>query len=159
AQPRVQRTLQDYLPMESVVAVRLAREAATIDEWRANLAAALPQNSATTRKRHVGSISRGVFRDGVAGVAPVGWAEVQNPELQLAIHRYLYLSIEPIMAACVASVLARLTEGIVVPADYLATNTGKVVGYELSEDTRKRLLTNLRRLGFLERASGADKVV
>jgi hypothetical protein len=156
---RSQHTLQDYLPEGSLVAMKMAQDAATIEDWRLRLEAALPQNSATTRKRHVESLTRWFFRDGLAGFAPKVWARYRDPELQLAIHRYLYLTVEPIMSACVTSVLARLGEGIMVPADYLPTNTGKVMGYELSQDTRKRLLANLRRLGLLERGSAGDRVI
>lgn len=57
------------------------------------------------------------------------------------------------------TVLARLAEGIVVPADYMASNVAKLTGHELNPQTRKRMLSNLRKLGFLERTPAGDRVV
>jgi hypothetical protein len=156
---RPQRTLQEYLPQESLLAVRLAAEASSMDDLRQRLTAALPQNSAVTRRRYVESITRWFLRDGCRGFAPTVWARFQNMELQLAIHRYLFLSTQPIMAASVVSVLSRLAEGILVPAEYLGTSMAKLLDHELSGQTQKRLLANLRKLGFLERTSAGDRVV
>ena len=159
APTRAQHTLQDYLPQESLLAMKIAREAATMDQLRERLESSLPQNSAVTRKRYVESISRWFFREGLRGFAPAVWARFQKPELQLCVHRYLYLAVEPIVANCVTAVLSRLSEGIVVPADYLGTNTAKVMQQEVTPRTQQRLLANLRKLGFLERSSAGDRVV
>jgi len=156
---RPQHTLQEYLPQESLLAVRLAVEAASMDDLRQRLAAALPQNSAVTRRRYVESITRWFLRDGCRGFAPTVWARFQNLELQLALHRYLFLTTQPIMAAGVVSVLSRLADGIVVPTEYVGTSMAKLLGHELSAQTQKRLLANLRKLGFLERTAAGDRVV
>jgi hypothetical protein len=156
---RSQHTLQDYLPQESLLAMKIAQEAATMDEFRERLESSLPQNSAVTRKRYVESISRWFFKEGLRGFAPAVWTRFQNPDLQLCVQRYLYLTVEPIVANCVTAVLSRLSEGIVVPADYLAKNSAKLEGHELNSQTRNRLLTNLRKLGFLERSSAGDRVI
>lgn len=156
---RFQHTLQDYLPQESILAVNIALESATMDDLRQRLETALPQNSAVTRRRYVESITRWFFRDGVCGFAATVWARFRSEDLQVSLHRYLYLTAEPIMASCVASILARLSEGLLVPADYLATTSAKLLRHELNPQTRKRLLANLRRLGFLERTSAGDRVV
>ena len=156
---RPQQTLQEVLLKESLIAVRLAQGVSDINEVREKLAAALPQNSQVTRLRYVDSVIRWFFRDGAHGIATRAWETFQNDEIQTAIHRYLYLSAEPIIGTCVASALWRLSEGVVVPGDYLAGATAKLVGHELSTQTRRRLLSNLRKLGFLERFAAGDRVV
>jgi len=67
--------------------------------------------------------------------------------------------VEPIIGTCVASVLSRLSEGVLVPGDYLAGATAKLVGHQLSSQTKKRLLSNLRKLSFLARSATGDRVV
>jgi hypothetical protein len=156
---RPQHTLQEVLLKESLVAVRLAHGTSDINEVREKLAAALPQNSEGTRLRYVDSVIRWFFRDGAQGFATTVRERFQSDEIQTAIHRYLYLASEPIIGTCVASALCRLSEGVVVPGDYLAGATAKLVGHELSTQTRKRLLSNLRKLGFLERSAAGDRVV
>ncbi len=129
-----------------------------MDDLRRRLEAALPQNSAVTRRRYMESITRWFLRDGCRGFAPTVWARFQNAELQLALHRYLFLSTQPIMAASVVSVLSRLSDGILVPSDYLGASMAKLLGHDLSAQTQKRLLANLRKLGFLERTPAGDRV-
>jgi hypothetical protein len=130
-----------------------------MDDVRQRLTAALPQNSAVTRRRYMESISRWFLRDGCHGFAPTVWARFQNAELQLALHRYLFLSAQPIMAASIVSVLSRLADGILVPPEYLGTSVAKLLDHELSAQTQKRVLANLRKLGFLERTAAGDRVV
>jgi hypothetical protein len=156
---RPQHSLQEVLLKESLVGVQLALGASDINELREKLVAALPQNSQGTRRRYVDLIMRWFFRDGARGFATTVWERFQNDEIQTAIHRYLYLAAEPIIGTCVASALCRLSEGVVVPGDYLAGATAKLVGHELNTQTKKRLLSNLRKLGFLERSGAGDRVV
>ena len=113
---RLQHTIQDALPQESLIAVRLAQGATDIEDLRQKLAAALPQNSEGTRLRYVDSLIKWFFRDGINGLASSVWTKYQSPDIQAAIHRYLYLSAEPIMAKSVSAVLSRLSEGVLVPA-------------------------------------------
>ncbi|MGI8601813.1 MAG: hypothetical protein ACR2OZ_02310 [Verrucomicrobiales bacterium] len=156
---RPQHTLQDVLLKESLVAVRLAQGTSDINDVREKLATALPQNSQVTRLRYVDSVIRWFFRDGARGFATTVWEKFQSDAIQTAIHRYLYLAAEPIIGTCVAAVLSRLSEGVLVPGDYLAGATAKLLGHGLSPQTKKRLLSNLRKLGFLERSAAGDRVV
>ncbi len=156
---RTQHTLQEVLLKESLLAVRLAQESQDIAELRDRIASALPQNSEGTRRRYVDSLIRWFFRDGLSGFASTVWKRFQSNDIQIAINRYLYLSAEPIVGTCVASVISKLSEGVLVPGDYLAGATAKLTGHELSVQTKKRLLSNLRKLGFLERTSTGDRVV
>jgi hypothetical protein len=156
---RPKTTLQDALPKESLLAVRQAESVTQISDLRNILAAALPQNSEATRVRYAESLVRWFFRDGLTGFAISTWKAYHDTTLQMAIHRYLYLSFEAIMGACVASVLPRLQEGIIVPPSFLISNTEKTIGHALVALSRKRLLANLRKLGFLEKTPGGDRVV
>ena len=157
--PRPQHTLQDYLPQESLLAVKVAQHATSLEMLREQLTTSLPQNSGETRHRYVESLMRWFFRDGLDGLATQVWRRYQNTELQSAIHRYLYLTAEPIMGTCVSVVLARLADGILVPGEYLGTNTAKVLQHEVSPRTQQRLLANLRKLGLLERGTNGDRVI
>ena len=155
---RPRKTLQEVHFRESLLAVSQIGAVTQIEELRARLAAQLPQNSETTRLRYADSLIRWFFRDGLQGLALSIWRRYQDQAIQVAIHRYLYLSAEPIVARCVVELLPKLQERVVVPADYLISHTEKLVGHELAELTRKRLLSNLRKLGFLERSASGDRV-
>jgi len=155
---RPQKTLQDVLLKESLSALPHADSITQIAELRWALAAALPQNSETTRVRYADSLIKWFFRDGLGGLALTAWRAYRDFSIQSAIHRYLYLSAEPIMAASVSVVLPRLQEGIIAPSQYLVSNTEKIIGHELVPLSQKRLLANLRKLGFLEKTSNGDRV-
>jgi len=156
---RQQHTIQEVLLKESLLAVNLALGVSDINELREKFVAALPQNSQGTRRRYADLLMRWFFRDGAQGFATKVWESFQSEEIQTAIHRYLYLAAEPIVGTCVTSALCRLSEGVVVPGDYLAGVTTKLLSHELSTQTKKRLLANLRKLGFLERSAAGDRVV
>jgi hypothetical protein len=155
---RPQKTLQDVLLKESLAALNHAEKITQISELRAALASGLPQNSQTTRLRYADSLVKWFFRDGLNGFALTAWHAYRDLSIQSAIHRYLYLAAEPIMAASVSVVLPRLQEGIVVPSPYLISNTEKVIRHGLVPLSQKRLLANLRKLGFLEKISTGDRV-
>jgi hypothetical protein len=155
---RPQTTLQDVVFKESLAAVAHAEAVVEISELRDALGAGLPQNSQITRLRYADSLIKWFFRDGLNGLALSVWRAYRDFTIQSAIHRYLYLSAEPIMAASVSVVLPRLQEGIVAPSQYLISNTEKVIGHGLVSLSQKRLLANLRKLGFLEKASAGDRV-
>ena len=155
---RPQKTLQDVMLKESVASLPVIATLVNIDELRMRLADTLPQNGEATRIRYAESMIRWFFRDGLQGLALSVWRTYGDYGLQHAIHRYQYLSIEPIVAQCVVHVLSKLNEGIVVPEGYLAGHTEKLVGHPLVELTRKRLLSNLRKLGFLDRQATGDRL-
>lgn len=156
---RPQKTLQDVLLKESLAALNQAEATTQLGDLRTALASGLPQNSETTRLRYADSLIKWFFRDGLNGFALSTWRAYRNFAVQSAVHRYLYLASEPIVAAAVATVLPRLQEGIIAPADYLISNTEKAIGHELVPLSRKRLLANLRKLGFLEKSAAGDRVV
>lgn len=155
---RPQKTLQDVLLKESLAALTHAEAITQITELRGALATGLPQNSEITRLRYADSLIKWFFRDGLNGFALTAWRAYRDFSIQSVIHRYLYLSAEPIMAASVSVVLPRLQEGIVAPSQYLISNTEKAIGHGLVSLSQKRLLANLRKLGFLEKTSTGDRV-
>jgi hypothetical protein len=74
--------------------------------------------------------------------------------------RCCYLQAEPIVEACVADCLFPLEVGIRVPVQYLDRFLRDYLGENSPERTRKRLKTNLMRLGFLGRTRGQpDKLL
>lgn len=155
---RPQKTLQEVLFRESLLALSQIGDVTHILELRPRLAAQLPQNSENTRLRYADSLIRWFLRDGLQGLALSVWRHYQDPAIQAAIHRYLYLTAEPIVARCVVDLLPKLQERVVIPAAYLISNTEKLVGHELAELSRKRLLSNLRKLGFLENTPAGDRI-
>lgn len=155
---RPQRTIQEVMLKEAIAALPAIASLSDLSRLRLGLADTLPQNGAETRIRYADSMIRWFFRDGLQGLALTTWRTYGDHGLQHAVHRYLYLSIEPIVAQCVVHVLGKLNDGIIVPDGYLAGHTEKLVGHPLVEGTRKRLLSNLRKLGFLERHATGDRL-
>jgi hypothetical protein len=143
---------------EALAALPVVASLEDVSRLRFTLAETLPQNARATRVRYAESMIRWYFRDGLSGLAFSSWRAYGDLSLQAALHRYLYLSIEPIVAQCVVNVLSKLNEGIFVPEGYLANQTEKLVGHQLVDLTRKRLISNLRKLGFLERQSTGDRL-
>ncbi len=156
---RPQSTLQDVLLKESLNVIERAEGVSEISELKAAIASGLPQNSEMTRHRYADSIIKWFFRDGLNGLALSAWRGYRDYSVQAALHRFLYLSAEPIMAASVSEILPRLQEGIIVPPQYLISNTQKVIGHDLVSLSQQRLLANLRKLGFLEKTGNGDRVI
>ena len=144
---------------ESLAVLPAIAELSDLSLLRLSIAESLSQNAQATRNRYAESMIRWFFRDGLRGLALNTWRAYGDPAIQASIHRYLYLSIEPIVARSVTEVLAKLNDGIVVPDNYLATHTEKLLGHPLADLTRKRLVSNLRKLGFLERQATGDRLV
>ena len=155
---RPQKTLQEVVFKEALAAVVQSETVVEIDALREVLAAGLPQNSETTRLRYADSLIKWFFRDGLNGLALTTWRSYRDFSIQLAVHRYLYLCAEPIMAASVSTVLPRLQDGIVAPSHYLISHAENAIGHSLVLLSRKRLLSNLRKLGFLEKTSTGDRI-
>lgn len=143
---------------EAFAALPVIASLSDLSLLRLRLAETLPQNAEATRIRYAESMIRWFFRDGLNGLALSSWRTYADYGLQHSLHRYLYLSIEPIVAQCVVNVLSKLNEGIIVPEGYLAGHTEKLVGHPLVELTRRRLLSNLRKLGFLDRQATGDRL-
>ena len=119
-----------------------------LSDLRSTLATALPQNSETTRLRYSDSLIKWFFRDGLNGFALSVWKKYRDIPLQTAIHRYLYLAVEPIMAVCIAAVLPKLQEGIIVPSAYLIGNTEKLIGHELVDFEQETLAVQSQKAGI-----------
>jgi len=151
---RPRKTIQDLLLREGMVAVRLAVGLDSAEVLQDTLARQLGQNSQETRARYAQSILRWFFPDGVNGLATRVWAAYQDVAVETDFLRYLYLSSEPVMGACVSEALFPLEEGMQIPADYFDRFLRGHFGGDSPAKTRKRLKSNLMHLGFLARAKG-----
>jgi len=149
-----QRTLQDLLFAEGLLAIRLSTSLDTFEDLPSQLVAHLHYNSLETRSRYARSILKWFFPDRVGSLVRQIWAVYNDKNIALDILRYLYLVAEPIMGACVSEALYPLAEGILIPAHYLDRFLREHLGGEPSPKTRQRLKTNLMKLGFLARARG-----
>jgi hypothetical protein len=149
-----QRTLQDLLFAEGLLAARLSVHLDSLEVLQSQLVHHLHQNSLETRTRYVQSILKWFFPDGVGGLAHHVWAAYNDESVIADILRYLYLASEPIMGACVAHALYPLEEGMLISAHYFDRFLRDYLGEEPPPKTRQRLKTNLMKLGFLARTRG-----
>jgi hypothetical protein len=149
-----QRTLQDLLFAEGLLATRLSIHLDSLEGLQSQLVQHLHQNSLETRTRYVQSILKWFFPDGVGGLAHHVWAAYNDESITADILRYLYLIAEPIMGACVAEALYPLEEGMLISADYFERFLREHLGGEPLPKTCQRLKTNLMKLGFLARTRG-----
>jgi hypothetical protein len=148
---REKSVIQDLLVSEGLLAAKLSLDATTLDDLQAKLEANLKQNSSETRQRYAQSILKWFFPDGLDGLARKVWAAYHDERVERDILAYLYLSSEPMMAACVAEALFPLQEGIVIPAGYFDRFLKDYLGAQPTPKTRERLKMNLVKLGFLKR--------
>jgi hypothetical protein len=151
---RERKTIQDVLFAEGVLAIKLAHEAKSPEELQELLVRRLGQNSMETRRRYAQSIARWFFPDGLSGLLPRVWLAYQDEAIALDLLRWSYLNQESILGRCVAEALFPCETGLVIPATYFDKYLQDHLGEPASEKTRKRLKTNLKKLGFLERAKG-----
>ena len=107
-----QRTLQDLLFTEGLLAVRLAVNLDSLEVLHSQLVSHLHQNSLETRSRYARSILKWFFPNGVGSLVRNVWAAYNDESVTADILRYLYLASEPIMGACVAEALYPLEEGM-----------------------------------------------
>jgi hypothetical protein len=149
-----QRTLQDLLFAEGLLAAQLSVGLASLEDLQSQLVHHLHQNSLETRTRYTRSVLKWFFPDGCGSLVHNVWAAYNNESVVADILRYLYLVSEPIMGACVAEALYPLEEGMLIPADYFDQFLRNHFGEEPLPKTRQRLKTNLMKLGFLARARG-----
>ena len=146
-----QRTLQDLLFAEGLLAARLSVHLDSLEVLQSQLVHHLHQNSLETRTRYARSILKWFFPDGVGSLVRNVWAAYNDESITADILRYLYLVSEPIMGACVAEALYPLEEGMLIPAHYFDRFLRDHLGGEPPPKTRQRLKTNLMKLGFLAR--------
>lgn len=151
---RERKTIQDVLIPEGLLALKLAHEAKSPDELQEILMKRLGQNSMETRRRYAQSIARWFFPDGPTGLLPRVWRAYEDEAISIDLLRWSYLSQEPIMGRCVAEALFPCEAGLGMPATYFDRFLQEHLGEPPSEKTRKRLKTNLKKLGFLDRAKG-----
>lgn len=144
------KVIQDLLFPEGVLAAKLSVDATTVEDLLKTIEANLRQNSSETRRRYARSLLRWFFFDGLDGLARKAWTAYHDDRIESDILRYLYLSSEPIMAACVADALFPLQEGITIPASYFDRFLNNYLGSPASPKTRKRVKMNLVKLGFLK---------
>ena len=149
-----QRTLQDLLFPEGLLAARLSVGLDSLEDLQSQLVHHLKQNSLETRTRYARSVLKWFFPDGLGSLVRNVWATYNDESVAADILRYLYLVSEPIMGACVAEALYPLEEGMLIPADYFDRFLRNHLGGEPPPKTRQRLKTNLMKLGFLARARG-----
>ena len=149
-----QRTLQDLLFAEGLLAARLSVHLDSLEVLQSQLIHHLHQNSLETRTRYAQSILKWFFPDGVGSLMRNAWAAYNDENVTSDILRYLYLASEPIMGACVAESLYPLEEGMLIPAHYFDRFLRDHLSGEPPPKTRQRLKTNLMKLGFLARARG-----
>jgi len=148
------RSLQDLLLQEGVLAARLSAESSSLSQLQDELVERLAQNSLETRIRYAQSVLRWFFADGLDGLARRTWAAYEDDKIETDILRYLYLSAEPIMGACVSEALYPVQEGMIIPPGYLDRFLTSFLTQIAPANTKKRLKTNLMRLGFLARVRG-----
>lgn len=150
---RKQKSIQDVLLREGLLAARLAVGLASADELQKKLQQELSQNSAETRRRYAQSILLWFFGDGIDGLARQTWQAYEEEILERDILRYLYLTSEPLVGKCVENCLFPLEEGMVIPAAYFERYLRDVLGEQPPSKTLERLKMNLAKLGFLDRSS------
>jgi hypothetical protein len=149
-----QRTLQDLLFTEGLLAARLAVNLDSLEVLHSQLIHHLHQNSLETRSRYARSILKWFFPNGVGSLVRNVWAAYNDESITADILRYFYLVSKPIMGACNAEALYPLEEGMLIPAHYFDRFLRDHLDGEPPPKTRHRLKTNLMKLGFLARARG-----
>jgi DNA repair protein RadC len=149
---RERKSIQDVLLAEGLLALKAAQEAKSLEELHEVLMKRLGQNSMETRRRYSQSIVRWFFHDGLTGLLPRVWSAYQDEAIALDLLRWSYLNQEPIMGRCVVEALFPCETGLVMPATYFDKFLHDHLGEAPPEKTRERLKSNLKKLGFLERA-------
>lgn len=153
-QARERKTIQDVLLSEGLLAVRLSTEVKSAEELQELLIKRLGQNSIETRRRYAQSIIRWFLPDGLLGLLPQVWRSYQDEAISIDLLRWSYLTQETVMGRCVAEALFPLENGLTIPATYFDKFLQDILGEAPPEKTRERLKSNLKKLGFLERAKG-----
>ncbi len=148
------RSIQDLLLNEGLLAAQLSAEIDSIDHLQEELIGRFSQNSQETRKRYAQSVLKWFFPDGINGIVRRSWLAYGDESIELDLLRYLYLNVEPMMGSCVAEALFPLEEGMLIPSDYFDRFLNDYLGEVPPPKTRKRLKSNLMRLGFLSRERG-----
>ncbi len=152
--PVATKAIQDVLLAEGLLAVKLSVDCQTLEQLQEALLKNLGQNSVETRRRYMQSIVGWFFPDGINGLLRRVWIAYQDDAMLIDLLRWSFLQQEPVMGASVAVALYPLENGITIPATYFDKFLNDLLGEAAPENTRKRVKTNLKKLGFLERAKG-----
>lgn len=150
------RTISDLILENAFIAIRESVSCSTLKELRERLVQVLPQNSLETRTRYARFAIRWFFPDGIDGVARKTWLAYQDEKILSDVVRYLYLSQEPVMGACVAECLFPIEVGMRVPATVFDRFLSNYYSGSATKKTTQRLKSNLMKLGMLERVSTED---
>lgn len=148
------KTIQDALIAEGMLALKIAFETKSLEGFQENLVRRLGQNSMETRRRYTRSILKWFFPDGLEGLLPQVWRAYEDEAIVTDLLRWSYLNQEPILGRCVAEALFPCENGLAIPETYFDKYLREYLGEPASEKTRKRLKTNIKKIGFLERAKG-----
>jgi hypothetical protein len=154
------KAIQDLLFSEGLLAARLSGDVDSLEALQRQLISQLPQNSLETRTRYAQSLLKWFFPEGLSSLLPRVAAAYRDEVITSDVLRCSYLMAEPIAGACVAECLFPLDVGMRVPGEYLDRFLKQHLGEDPPANTRKRLKTNLMRLGFLGRSKGqADQLL
>jgi hypothetical protein len=158
SKPRVARqdirAIQDLLWKEALLAAHEVDRFESEEAFQDHLRQHLPQNSLETRTRYAQTLIRWFFPDGVRGLAASVWINYRDEGLLEETLRFLYLSVEPMVAAAVAEALFPIAENAQIPPSYLTNFIRQRFGEETPEKSIKRVKQNLRKLGILVREKG-----
>ncbi len=153
------KTISDVFVADAVLAVKEAIRCESLDALRERLIQVLGQNSTETRIRNARFVIRRFFPDGIDGIAKKSWAAYEDDRILLDVLRYMYLSQEPVVGACVAECLIPIEAGMRVPGSVFDRFLTAYYPETPTKKTTQRLKTNLIRLGILEGVRGKDHVL
>lgn len=145
------KTISDLYLTDAEAGVIEAAGCSTLEELRERLTNNLGHNSSETRLRNARFVIRWFFPDGINGIAKKTWAAYQDRKILGDVLRYLYLSQEPVMGACVEQCLFPIEIGMRVPKAVFDRFLAGYYHEPASKKTSQRLKTNLIKLGILER--------
>lgn len=153
------RTISDLNWSDAVLGVMESVQCQNLEELKTRLIAAFGQNSLETRIRSARFVIRWFFPDGLDGLARKTWGAFGDQRILADVLRFLYLSQEPVVAACVVDCLFPIESGMRVPASVFDRFLAAYYADQPTKKTSQRLKTNLMKLGFLERTTGDDRLI
>jgi hypothetical protein len=153
------KTISDLYVSDAVLAVKEASKCESIEALKVRLIQTLGQNSEETRLRNARFILRWFFADGINGIARKTWSAYEDDRILLDVLRYLYLSQEPVMGACVTDCLFPIELGMRVPASEFNRFLTSYYNGPPTKKTTQRLKTNFVKLGILEATRGREHLL
>lgn len=147
-------TLQDFPLQASIQAVKASADFESYDEFYAYLLDHLPQNSPQTRKRYAELIGKRYFPGlSLDNLLRHVWNSYQDERILVDLMRVYALEAEPVIARFVMDKVWPLDAGQVLDANVARTFIQDTYG-AFKQNSYKRLLLTLDRLGFLGRYNG-----